>query len=135
MSPRAEVSKTLSNPADQQEILLRLSRLSPHDKGLWGRMTVHEAVCHMQDSYLIPLGEKLAEPALSRMPGLVKRLALYTRDAMAKGSAHPAGSGAGQRRNAAGRFCDRSCPVAHHLHTVLRRPAQPIRCPTRSLDR
>jgi hypothetical protein len=71
------VRKTLSNPRDQEEILLRFSRLSPQDKGVWGRMTVHEAVCHMRDSYLVPLGEKPMTPAPTRMPrGLYKRLAL-----------------------------------------------------------
>jgi hypothetical protein len=69
--------KTLSNPAGQQEILSRLGRLSPQDKGLWGRMTVQAAVCHLQDSYLVPLGERPAAQVPTRMPrGLFKRLAL-----------------------------------------------------------
>jgi hypothetical protein len=71
------VRQTLSNPADQQQILLRIRRLSPQDKGLWGHMTVHQAVCHMHDSYLIPLGEKAAGPAPVKVPrALYKRLAL-----------------------------------------------------------
>ena len=70
--------KSLSNPGDQQEILSRLGRFSPQDKGLWGRMTVHEAVCHVNDSYLVPLGERTMTPAPTYMPRSVyKRLALY----------------------------------------------------------
>jgi hypothetical protein len=71
------VRKTLSNPVDQQEILARLGQLSPQNNGLWGRMTVHGAVCHLHDSYLVPLGERRMAPAPTRMPrALYKRLAL-----------------------------------------------------------
>lgn len=70
--------KTLSNPGDQQEILSRIGRLSPQDNGLWGRMTVHGAVCHMNDSYLGPLGERTMTPAPAYMPRSVyKWLGLY----------------------------------------------------------
>jgi DinB family protein len=72
------VTKSLSNPSDQQEILQRLGQLSPQDTGLWGKMTVHQMVCHLRDSYQIPLGERTASPAETMMPRAVfKRLALY----------------------------------------------------------
>ncbi len=78
MPPHGQPVKTLSNPADLQQIQLRLGQLSPEDKALWGRMTVHQMVCHLTDSYLVPLGEKFASQAPSVMPRAVfKRLALY----------------------------------------------------------
>jgi hypothetical protein len=55
--------KTLKNLSDRQTITLRLSELSPEDKGRWGSMSVHQMVCHLDDSYQVPLGERAASPA------------------------------------------------------------------------
>jgi Protein of unknown function (DUF1569) len=55
--------KTLSNVADRQNISLRLSALSPDDAARWGSMSVHQMVCHLNDSYQCGLGERYASPA------------------------------------------------------------------------
>jgi hypothetical protein len=55
--------KTLSNAADRQNISSRLSSLAPADTARWGFMSVHQMVCHLDDSYKLGLGEKYAEPA------------------------------------------------------------------------
>ena len=52
--------KTLSNNSDRQEIETRIERLSPTDVAHWGKMSVHQMVCHLNDSYLYALGEKQA---------------------------------------------------------------------------
>jgi hypothetical protein len=64
--------KTLNNLSDRQTITLRLAELSPADKARWGSMSVHQMVCHLEDSYKVPLGEKTASPAT----GFIQRTVL-----------------------------------------------------------
>lgn len=64
--------KTLGSPVDRGEIRSRLTRLSPEDQAQWGRMSVHQMICHLNDAYKLPLGEKTASPAT----GLVQRTLL-----------------------------------------------------------
>jgi hypothetical protein len=64
--------KTLKNLSERQTITLRLAELSPEDKPRWGSMSVHQMVCHLDDSYKLALGEKTASPAT----GLVQRTVL-----------------------------------------------------------
>lgn len=72
------MKRTLSDAGARENILLRLDRLSPADEGLWGQMSVHQVVCHLQDAYQVALGERFASPAASVMPrALFKRIALY----------------------------------------------------------
>jgi hypothetical protein len=61
--------KTLANPSDQEEILRRLTLLRPDSQRRWGRMSVHQMLCHLSDSYLTVMGEKKVSPA----SGLVQR--------------------------------------------------------------
>lgn len=69
--------KSLSNPADRENITIRLSQLSPEDTARWGVMSVHQMVCHLDDSYKYPLGEKYASPATGFVQRtLVKAFAL-----------------------------------------------------------
>jgi hypothetical protein len=56
--PRRPHVKTLANRGDKDEILERLRRLRPDSTRLWGRMTPHQAVCHLNDSFLAVMGEK-----------------------------------------------------------------------------
>jgi len=70
--------KSLRDPNERQQLRQRLGELSPQDKGRWGRMSVHQMVCHLDDSYRIALGEKTAAPASGFLQKtLMKRLALY----------------------------------------------------------
>ena len=64
--------KTLKNLSERQTIALRLAELSPEDKARWGSMSVHQMVCHLDDSYKVPLGEKTASPAT----GFIQRTVL-----------------------------------------------------------
>ncbi|MGA7409173.1 MAG: DUF1569 domain-containing protein [Bryobacteraceae bacterium] len=61
--------KTLSNSSDRQEVVTRIGRLSPADAAKWGKMSVHQMICHLNDSYLYALGEKAA----SAQTGLFQR--------------------------------------------------------------
>ena len=64
--------KTLKNLNERQTIALRLAELSPEDKARWGSMSVHQMMCHLDDSYKVALGEKTASPAT----GFVQRTVL-----------------------------------------------------------
>ena len=64
--------KTLANPNDKNLILERVARLrndSPHS---WGKMSAHQMVCHLCDSFRSKLGGKEVQ----------SRVDLFTRTAM-----------------------------------------------------
>jgi hypothetical protein len=50
--------KTLSNPANKQEIVERLQKIQPSRQHLWGRMSAHSMICHLADSFRVTMGEK-----------------------------------------------------------------------------
>jgi Protein of unknown function (DUF1569) len=50
--------KSLARPADKAEILRRLSGLRPESVRRWGRMSPHQAVCHLSDTFLTVLGQR-----------------------------------------------------------------------------
>ncbi len=78
--------KNLNNPTDLTEILTRLSKLRPDNPRQWGRMTPHQMLCHLSDSYQIGMGERDAERRdnfLART--VVKWIALATPLPWAKG--------------------------------------------------
>jgi hypothetical protein len=55
-----------------------MGRVSPGLKPLWGRMTAHQTICHLSDSFLVPMGAKAASMANSPLQRMVvKFLALY----------------------------------------------------------
>jgi len=71
--------KSLCNLTDRQNIARRLAQLTPGDEARWGIMSVHQMVCHLDDSYKVPLGEKYVSPASGLLQRtLVKRVALYS---------------------------------------------------------
>lgn len=55
--------KTLAARPNYEEILDRLNTLIETDHPIWGRMTVHQMLCHLADSYSLGLGERTALPA------------------------------------------------------------------------
>jgi hypothetical protein len=78
--------QSLTNLIDRRNISARMSELSPDDAARWGSMSVHQMVCHLDDSYKIALGEKYASPASGFFERtLLKRLALDVPLQWAKG--------------------------------------------------
>ena len=70
--------KTLASKAGEQEILDRICELSHIDKAHWGRMSVHQMMCHLTDSYCVALGEKTASPATGLVQQtIIKWIALW----------------------------------------------------------
>lgn len=50
--------KTLLNPQDTAEILARVQAVRPDSARQWGRMTPHQMMCHLTDSFVGMMGGK-----------------------------------------------------------------------------
>lgn len=50
--------KTLARERDKREVLVRLKTLRPDSARRWGRMSPHQAVCHLCDSFCMSTGTK-----------------------------------------------------------------------------
>ena len=61
--------RTIADPLERAVVLLRLRRLAPDSTRRWGRMTPHQAICHLSDSY---------RSMMSRVP-ISSMSTLYTR--------------------------------------------------------
>jgi hypothetical protein len=70
--------KTLARQGDRAEILERMKALRPGSARRWGRMSAHQAVCHLADSFRFAVGERPAR-ATHGLVGrtIVKWIALY----------------------------------------------------------
>ena len=70
--------KTLARPRDKDELLQRLRRLRPDSVRRWGRMSVHQMVCHLNDSLLVAMSQRDVSHAIN-LPSrtIVKWIALY----------------------------------------------------------
>jgi Protein of unknown function (DUF1569) len=70
--------RTFDSTADREAIVGRISALTPSDSRLWGKMSAHQMVCHLCDSYKSALGEKYASPATGFLQRtLIKWIALH----------------------------------------------------------
>jgi len=69
--------KNLAEPAVLTEVELRLRALHPNSARRWGRMTPHQAICHLSDRYLVGLGERAASAKVGPAAGLTRIAALY----------------------------------------------------------
>jgi hypothetical protein len=50
--------KTLGNETDRQGLLQRLQQVSPDSRRRWGKMTPHQMICHLNDSFKSVIGER-----------------------------------------------------------------------------
>jgi hypothetical protein len=70
--------KTLARERDKVELLGRLRALRPDSARRWGRMTVHQMVCHLIDGFLMGTGDKDVSRVDRPTTGMViKWFALY----------------------------------------------------------
>jgi hypothetical protein len=70
--------KTLARQRDKEEILSRLGRVRPESSRRWGRMSPHQMVCHLSDSFRMCMGQRPTRPRTSvAHRTLVKWIALY----------------------------------------------------------
>jgi hypothetical protein len=69
--------KTLAKESDKAEILRRLRTLRLDSRRRWGRMTSHQMICHLADSFRVLLGRmSVADGATPLHRPLIKWLAL-----------------------------------------------------------
>lgn len=68
--------KTLASAADKAEIIRRLEEIRPTHGRRWGRMSAHQMVCHLSDSFRGPMGEKALSPDFWTARGLIKWISL-----------------------------------------------------------
>jgi hypothetical protein len=61
---------TLANTEAVAQCCARLERLDPLAKACWGRMNVHQMICHLNDSFKVAAGER----AVSRAPAPIPRI-------------------------------------------------------------
>jgi hypothetical protein len=71
--------RSLRNSTDKEEILNRLGRLSPDSRRQWGKMTPHQMICHLNDSFKSVIGERQVAGDKSNLltRSLVRWIALY----------------------------------------------------------
>jgi Protein of unknown function (DUF1569) len=71
--------KTLARDDNTAEILERLRDLRPDSARKWGRMSVHQMVCHLKDCCLMATGEKQVRDASKPIQRtVIKWIALYS---------------------------------------------------------
>ena len=58
---RSSGMKTLARPSDKAEILRRLRAVRPEMSRRWGRMSAHQMVCHLSDSFRMATGSEAGE--------------------------------------------------------------------------
>jgi hypothetical protein len=82
--------RTLDSTADRQAIVQRVSALTSSDHRLWGKMSAHQMVCHLCDSYRSGLGERYVSPATGFLQRtLIKWIALRAPAKWPKGTPTP----------------------------------------------
>lgn len=70
--------KTLARPRDKAELVARLRMLRPDSARRWGRMSVHQMICHLCDSFRMSTGERPVRIVAGRVRGtVIKWIALY----------------------------------------------------------
>jgi hypothetical protein len=50
--------KRLDNTADKEMLLDRLRQMTPASQRRWGKMTPHQMICHLNDSFKSVIGER-----------------------------------------------------------------------------
>jgi hypothetical protein len=70
--------KTLARQRDKMEILQRLKQVRPDSVRRWGRMSAHQMICHLSDSFRVVIGQKPVSDAGGLFQRtILKWIALY----------------------------------------------------------
>src|SRR5688500_5125291 len=70
--------KTLAREPCKVEILRRLKTVRPASVSRWGRMSAHQMICHLSDSFRVAMRQKSVSDATGPLQRtLVKWIALY----------------------------------------------------------
>ena len=72
------MKKTMARAQDKEEIVRRLRTIRADSGRRWGRMSAHQMVCHLSDSFLAVTGQRDISPASGLLQStLIKWIALY----------------------------------------------------------
>lgn len=78
--------KTLAHPATKIEILRRLEQVCPDSQRQWGKMTPHQMICHLGDSFRMVMGAKAVRPRGTALQQVIMKWgALYVPRPQPKG--------------------------------------------------
>jgi hypothetical protein len=70
--------RTLARQRDKDELVGRLRALRPDSVRRWGRMSVHQMICHLADGFRMGTGAKPVRRVAGRLRGTtIKWVALY----------------------------------------------------------
>ncbi|HXI62450.1 MAG TPA: DUF1569 domain-containing protein [Pyrinomonadaceae bacterium] len=71
--------KTLGKETDRVALLLRLGVVTPESQRRWGKMTPHQMICHLNDSFKSAIGERAVNGDKSKLltRTVVRWIALY----------------------------------------------------------
>ena len=71
--------KSLGNVKDKREVMARMQLLQPDSRRRWGRMTPHQMICHLNDSFKSVIGERevLGDKSNLLTRSVVRWIALY----------------------------------------------------------
>jgi hypothetical protein len=69
--------ESLANAMDRRAMLGRLGNLRPDSSRQWGKMTAHQMVCHLADSFRGVMGERVLSGKPFPLGGVIKWVALY----------------------------------------------------------
>jgi len=72
------ILKTVFDPAQRERLLARIDRLEAGSPRQWGRMTPHQAVCHLSDALRATLGERTGPARRETMQRRVVRFVAFT---------------------------------------------------------
>jgi len=72
------MKKTMARAQDKEEIVRRLRTIRADSGRRWGRMSAHQMICHLSDSFLAVTGQRDISPASGLLQStLIKWIALY----------------------------------------------------------
>jgi len=70
--------KTMARVQDKEEIVRRLRTIRADSGRRWGRMSAHQMICHLSDSFLAVTGQRHVSPASGPLQRtVIKWIALY----------------------------------------------------------
>lgn len=70
--------KTMARAQDKEEIVRRLRTIRADSGRRWGRMSAHQMICHLSDSFLAVTGQRDISPASGLLQStVIKWIALY----------------------------------------------------------
>lgn len=70
--------KSIFDNSRRDELLARLANLTPDSTRQWGRMTPHQAVCHLADSFKAVLGDRPLERQTIDLKRRMMRFVAFT---------------------------------------------------------